>query len=187
VVENLSSQITSFICTENYNNPKDRAKIQYAVNVLLSEGLKTMFLMLFFGIIGHASYFYFSLLIMMTIRIFAGGVHIKGTFNCLLITTVIFLVTSVVSPLIPLLPIKYYLCISIISLLILIIRAPICSVRRPIKDNKKKLQYKIIAVSITVAWSVALLYLSNSHYINCGFATILIQNIQLVIAKKNIL
>ncbi|HEY5561587.1 MAG TPA: accessory gene regulator B family protein [Clostridiaceae bacterium] len=129
-------------------------------------------------------YFYFSILILLSTRVFAGGVHVKGTFKCLLLTTLLFIFTSVLAPLMPRLPSVYYLLVGIASFVIVLTCVPICSVRRPIKDNKKKLQYKFTAAMSVVLWTIILLLLKSTPYINCGFSTILIQNIQLVLVKK---
>lgn len=184
MVDKLALQLTSFICTEAYNNTKDRARIQYGLSILLSEGFKIVFLVLFFNIIHKQNYFYFSLLILLSARVFAGGVHIKGTMNCLLLTTLLFICTSVLAPLIPGLPTVYYLLVGIACFLIVLIRAPICSIRRPIKDNKKKLQYKLLAALFVALWTIILLFFESTPYINCGFSTIFMQNIQLVLVKK---
>jgi accessory gene regulator B len=187
MIDKLALQLTSLICTETYNNTKDRARIQYGLTVLLSEGFKIVFLILFFNIIHKEKYFYFSLLIILSTRLFAGGVHLKGTLNCLIATTLLFIFTSVLSPLVPKLPVAYYLLVSIISLVIILVRAPIYSVRRPIKDNKKKLQYKFTAALFVAIWTIILLFLESTTYVNCGFSTILVQSVQLVLAKKPIL
>jgi accessory gene regulator B len=185
MVERLALKLTSFICTEDYNTPKDRAKIQYGLNVILSEGFKIISLILFFNIINHQNYFYFSLGIMLTIRIFSGGVHVKGALNCLILTTMLFMFTSVLAPLLPRLRPAYYLFVGAASIVILLVRAPICSIRRPIKENKKILQYKIISALTAVIWSIVLLCFGSIPYINCGFSTILAQSVQLVLVKKN--
>jgi len=184
MINKLALQLTSFICTEDYNNVKDRARIQYGLSILLSEGFKIIFLVLFFNIIHNQRYFYFSLIILVSTRVFAGGVHIKGILNCLLLTILLFVYTSVISPLMPRLPSATYLLVGIASCIIVLVRAPICSARRPIKDNKKKLQYKYIATLLVALWTIILLFLENTSFVNCGFSTILIQNIQLVLVKK---
>jgi accessory gene regulator B len=184
MIDKLALQLTSLICTEAYNNSKDRARIKYGLSVLLSEGFKFVFLILFFNIIHKQNFFYFSLLILLSTRVFAGGVHLKGTLNCLLLTVLLLIFTSVLAPLIPRLSTVYYELIGIVSSTIVLIRAPICSVRRPIKDNKKKLQYKLVATLSVALWTIVLLFLQNTPYVNCGFSTILIQSLQLMLAKK---
>ena len=184
MIDKLALQLTSFICIEAYNNVKDRARIQYGLSILLSEGFKIIFLILFFNLMHNQKYFYFSLLILLSTRVFAGGIHVKGTLNCLLLTTLLFIFTSILSPLMPRLPSVSYLFVGLASLVIVLIRAPICSARRPIKDNKKKLQYKFTATVFVAIWTIILLFLENTPYVNCGFSTILIQTIQLVLVKK---
>lgn len=181
MLEKLALKLTKSLCTENHINSKDRSKIQYGLIVLLNEGFKLFFLILFFHIIHHSTYFYLSLLILLTIRTFSGGIHIKGSINCLLLTLLIFIFTCILAPLIPELKLYYYVTVTMLSILVLWVKAPICSVYRPIRDNKKKLQYKIIAIFFTIIWSTILLSLTTSSYINCGFITILLQNIQLII------
>ena len=180
----MALQLTTFICTEDYYNVKDRARIQYGLSILLSEGFKIIFLVLFFNIIHDQKYFYFSILILLSTRLFAGGVHVKGALNCLLLTTLLFIFSSVLAPLMPRLLSVYYLLVGIASFVIVLVRAPICSARRPIKDNKKKLQYKFTAALSVALWTIILLFMESTPYINCGFSTILIQNIQLVLVKK---
>jgi accessory gene regulator B len=184
MIDKLALQLTSLICTEAYNNAKDRARIQYGLSVLLGEGFKIVFLVLFFNIIHKQNFFYFSLLILISTRVFAGGVHLKGNLNCLLLTALLLIFTSVLAPLVPRLPTVYYGLIGIVSFAIVLVRAPICSVRRPIKDNKKKLQYKIAAALSVALWTIILLLLQSAPYVNCGFSTILIQSVQLVLTKK---
>ncbi|MCJ7689482.1 MAG: accessory gene regulator B family protein [Clostridiaceae bacterium] len=181
----MALQLTSFICTEAYNNVKDRARIQYGLSILLSEGFKIIFLVLLFNIIHVQKYFYFSLLILLSTRVFAGGLHVNGDLNCLFLTTLLFIFTSVLAPVIPLLPAVYYLLVGTASFLIVLVRAPMCSTRRPIKENKKKLQYKFTAALSIVLWTIIfILFLESTSYINCGFSTILFQSIQLLLVKK---
>ncbi|MFL0267453.1 accessory gene regulator B family protein [Candidatus Clostridium radicumherbarum] len=186
MIDKLALQLTSFICTDAYDNAKDRARIQYGLSIFLSEGFKIVSLILLFNFIHNEKYFYFSLLILMSIRIFAGGVHVTGALNCLLLTILLFMCTCVLAPLMPRLPTICYLLIGIFSLVIALVRAPICSVRRPIKDSKIKLQYKLTAALFVTLWTIILFFLESTPYINCGFSTIFMQNIQLVLAKKKI-
>lgn len=184
MIDKLALRLTALICTEAWNNTKDRARIQYGLSIILSEGFKIISLVLFFNLIQKQSYFYFSLFILLSTRLFAGGVHVKGALNCLLLTVLLFTFTSVIAPIIPKLPEASYILIGAVSLCIVLIRAPICSVRRPIKDNKIKLQYKIIAAVSIALWTIILLFLDSTSYINCGFSTILIQTVQLLFVKK---
>lgn len=98
MVDKISVKLTSYLCTGAYDSEKDRARVQYGLGILLSEGLKIIFLIVFFNIVHYEKYFYFSLLILLSTRVFAGGIHVKGTLNCLILTTLLFLGTSVLAP-----------------------------------------------------------------------------------------
>jgi accessory gene regulator B len=185
MIDKLSLKLTSYFCTEAYDNVKDRAKIQYGLNVILSEGFKIICLILLFNLIHRQNYFYFSLLVLLTTRLLAGGFHVKGALNCLLLTILLFAITSIMAPLMPQLPASSYTFLGLVCLMIVLVRAPICTVRRPIKDNKKKLQYKIIAALSVALWLIILLTLESAAYKNIGFTTIFIQTIQLLIIKKS--
>jgi accessory gene regulator B len=184
MIDKLALQLTSFICTDAYDNIKDRARIQYGLSILLSEGIKFVFLILFFNLIHSQMYFYFSLMILMSTRVFSGGVHLKGTLNCLILTTFMFIWTSILAPFTPRLPELFYILVGVTCLVIILVRAPICSVIRPIKDNRKKLQYKFAAAFSVTLWTIILMNLESTPYVNCGFSTIFIQSIQLVLVKK---
>jgi len=184
MINKLAFELSSLICTEAYDNARDRAKIQYGLTILLSEGFKIISLLVIFNLLHKEKYFYFSMLILLSTRVFSGGVHLKSTLKCLALTTLLFIFTSSIAPLVPGQPIVLYLSMSILSLLIVLIRAPICSVRRPIKEKNKKLQYKFIAAASIVLWTIILLNLQNTSFVNCGFSTIFLQSTQLVIIKK---
>lgn len=185
MINKLAVNLTSLICTETYDNARDRAKIQYGLSILLSEGFKIISLLVLFNIFHKAWYFYFSMLILLTTRVFSGGVHLKSALHCLILTTLFFILTSIVAPTVPKQSIILYLSMSILSLLIVLVRAPICSVRRPIKEKNKKLQYKFIAAASIVSWTIILLNLQSTSLVNCGFSTIFLQSIQLVISRSN--
>lgn len=184
IIDKLALNFTSLICVDAYDNAKDRAKIQYGLTILLSEGFKIVFLVSFFYIIHNEKYFYYSLFVLLSTRVFAGGIHLKGTLNCLFLTTLLFSITSILAPSLPRFSNTLYLLIGSACFFIVLIRAPICSVRRPIKEKRKKLQYKFFAASAITIWTIVLLLQESTPYLNCGFSTILAQTIQLLLVKK---
>jgi accessory gene regulator B len=184
MVDKLSVKLASFLCSGVYESEKDRARVQYGLNILLSEGLKFIFLILFFTALRYEKYFYFSLLILLSTRAFAGGIHVNGTLSCLVLTTLLFLSTSVIAPQVPSLPSAYYYLIGPACVAATLLRAPVCSNQRPMKDRKTKMKYKLAAVFFTALWAAVLLLFSSTPYVNCGFSTLLLQSMQLVLVKK---
>ena len=184
MVDKLVLRLTSLLCTDTAMDEKDKAGIQYGLRVILEEGIKIIFLILFFHSIHHQRYFYFSLLILLSTRVFAGGIHVKGTLNCLMLTVLMFLFTSVLAPRVPAIPTGTCLLMGTACFLIVLIKAPICSVQRPIKDKRKRMQYKLTAALSVAFWTAVLVLLESTPYTNCGFGTLLLQSMQLLPVKK---
>jgi accessory gene regulator B len=184
MVDKISLKLTSYLCAGAYYSEKDRARVQYGLSILLSEGLKIIILILLFTTLHRVKYFAFSLLILLSTRVFAGGIHVKGTLHCLILTTLLFLGTSVLAPQIPALPAACYVLIGLICIMIVLFRAPVCSIQRPIKDKKTMKQYKLTAVLSAALWAAVLLLIQSTSLVNCGFSTLLLQSMQLVLARK---
>lgn len=185
MINKLSKKITYAICTQEYNI-LDRAKIQYALNILMCEGFKLVALFLVFSLIGRLGYFTLSLIILMSVRSFAGGVHVKGNVYCLLASSLLFICTCVVAPILKSIGIVYYASGAILSIIPLVLNAPVSSVTRPIRSGKKRLYFKIAAISFSVLWTVVLFAFSSDTYSKCGFVTIILQNIQLIFVKEDL-
>jgi accessory gene regulator B len=176
----LALQITERICTEKYDNPKDRARIQYAIAVLISEGFKLIVLFTIFTILNCEKYFFFSLAIVTTVRTFSGGLHMNSALTCLLLTIPIFIFTSYLAPTFPLLNNVFYIGIAAFSFVIVFLKAPKSNAEKPIRNVEKRKQFKKIALFFTLVWCVLCILIKNPAYINCGFFTLLVQNLQLL-------
>lgn len=185
MINKLSKKITYAICTQEYNT-LDRARIQYALNILLCEGFKLVALFVVFSLIGRLDYFTLSLIILISIRSFAGGVHVKGNVHCLFLSTLLFICTCVIAPSLKSIGIVHYASATILSIIPLALNAPVSSVTRPIRSGKKRLYFKIAAISFSVLWTVVLFTFFSDTYSKCGFVTIILQNIQLIFVKEDL-
>jgi accessory gene regulator B len=184
MVDKLAVRLTSLLCNGIYEEEKERARIQYGLHIIMDEGLKILFLTFLFHCIHYQNYYYFSLLILLSTRVFAGGVHVKGTLKCLILTTLLFLCTSVLSVKIPLLSASHYILLGLACFVVVLLKAPSCSIQRPIKNKKKRMQYKLAAALSVAIWSIVLLLFKSTPYINCGYSTLLLQSMQLVLVKQ---
>lgn len=180
MIDKLSLQITERICTEEYDNPKDRARIQYAIAVLFSEGFKVLVLFSILKILHHENFFFLSLAIVMTVRTFSGGLHMTNTLTCLFLTIPIFLFTCFLAPSLLELHREFYAAVSILSVVIVFLRAPRPNPEKHIDTIEKRMQFKKISMFFTIFWCTIGFLLKDSAYINCVFFTLLIQNLQLL-------
>ena len=166
MINKLAFNLTCYIGNNsNFKSSEELEQIQYSLITILNEIFKIITLIILFKSIGKLNYLLFSMIILLSIRLFSGGIHAKTLFSCLMWTTLLFTLTSVIAPLIPeLSPCIYYL-LSLLNLTVIIIQAPYPNSKRPIKKKKRKLYLKILAVSFSIFWTYILLfYINNSTY-----------------------
>ncbi|WP_446899771.1 accessory gene regulator B family protein [Clostridium sp. LBM24168] len=186
MVKALADKITLYIKENSYIKDTDNIeKINYSVQVLVNETFKLIVLFILFTILGKLNYFLFSFMILFSTRTFSGGYHSSSTLMCLFWTTVFFLFTSIICPLIPVFNIGIYYILALVSITTFLLRSPCENKSRPTKNKKRIMYFKIISTCSTIFWMIVLLFfISNKSYLNCGFFTILIQLPQLVYLKR---
>ena len=182
----LAFKLTRYIENNSkFNKPQELEQIQYALHTILNEVFKIIVLIILFGVIGNLNYLLFSMIILLSIRLFSGGLHAKTLLGCLMLTTLFFTLTSIIAPILPKLSPSVYYILSLLSLGIIIIQSPYPNPKRLIKNKKRKQYLRILAISFSIFWIYILLFkINNSAYLNCGMATILLQSSQLIHINK---
>lgn len=188
VINRLAYTLTNYIrSNSDFTNSDDLEKINYAIETILNEAFKIIILLTLFSILGKLRYFNFSMIILLSIRIFSGGLHSKTFLGCLLWTTLLFIATSIVAPIIPKISIGIYYLISLFNLSVIITKSPYPNPYRPIKSKKRRQVLKVLAVFFAIFWTIVLLFFTNDIcYLNCGIFTILLQSLQLLYVKKGV-
>ena len=114
------------------------------------------------------------LLIFNVIRFFAFGVHAKRSIDCLISSSLFFLGF-------PILCIKLNIpdLIKIISfipiLLLIIIYAPSDTVKRPLRNKKKRIFYKTCSIIIAIIYMILSIIIRDNTLSNCFFFALVIQ------------
>lgn len=159
--------------------------IKYALNAIINELLKFIFLLCIFLITHRINFFLFSLIILTTIRTFSGGLHFETFIGCLIFTTIFFILTCLVFTVIPRLPNLTYYFVSIFSFFVICVKSPCPSVKRPIMNTKKRQKLKLLSSFFTIIWLYVLsCCIKDVSLFNCGISTILFQAIQLILERK---
>lgn len=186
MINELTCKITNYIeNNSDIKHPDRLAEINYALQTIFNETLKTIFLLLVFQALGNINYFLFSLLILISIRTFAGGYHCNTTLKCLFFSLLFFLTTSWLGPRLPQFSNTIYYALAFVSIIIVIFYAPFPNKKRPIKSKKRRFVLKIISIFFTIAWIGILLFLNKDlHYLNCGFLSIILETAQIIPIKK---
>lgn len=183
ILYKMSVFLTKLICSKNDNDisAEDCEKINYSIEVILSEGSKISILLLIFISLGGLRTFIFSFIILLSIRTFAGGFHAKNSFQCLLFSITFFIITSVWVFSFSEIPNGAIYIILSISLILNLLYAPNPSINRPIISKTRNLRLKIASVVATGFWSyMFLFYIKDVTQIKCGVVTILLQSVQLI-------
>lgn len=186
MLNKITLQITNYIALNgNIKDQGDLDRINYSLQVILGDLLKTIILVCMFLSLGKIKYFLFSLLILSSMRTFLGGYHCKTFTTCFCFSLVFFLLTSFVGPMIPRLSNNIYYIISLINILILILYTPFPNIKRPIKTKKRRQNLKILSIFSLIFWTSLLCFkFKNTSYINCGFLSLMLQTYQKILFVK---
>lgn len=185
MISKLSNSLTQYICRENISSIDDMEKINYAIFVILSECSKICFLFIFFLLIGVTKYFLFSMTILLSIRIFAGGFHAESSIQCLIFSTLFFLCTCIFVFQISNLSREIYYIVAAISIIFNVLFAPKASKNRPIVNKKRRLRLRFISIISTTIWIYVLFFfIQDINLFKCGIGTVFLQSIQLISIKE---
>ncbi|QUI25113.1 accessory gene regulator B family protein [Vallitalea pronyensis] len=175
---------TYILFKKNLMSHKDIRIVKYGMQVVFSETLKILMLVLCFGVVGKLPEFFLSLTILILIRSYSGGIHFSTFMRCFSFTLVFFLLSVTVLPVVDYInnP-SIYVAIVPLSTLIIYLYSPMPSKHRPISNKRIYYKNKAIATLLTVAiYSAILLLPLDSHLKTIGIWTIVLQAIQIMIA-----
>ena len=157
-------------------------KIEYALTVLKNEGTKLILLFLFYLYFGQEKLFVFCAILLIPVRIFSGGLHMKTNVTCFLFSFFFFLMAIKVLPLLPISMFGYALLL-VFSLIIICVCAPIATSKKPIVTREKYLWCKRMAVaSSLVMGCFLLLQIKDNPTFQSGVWVFTLQAFQLMIA-----
>lgn len=163
-------------------NHEELRRMKYGMETVLNELGKTVILLIVFTALNRLNYFLFSLLILMTIRGFSGGLHFQTNLSCLLFS-LIFFIAAVFSDIYPFFdpPGRCYTAI-LASAAVIGALSPLPSANRPIRSRERYRRLKLGAVLLTILWSYALIFhVEDYGVMSCGIATIVLQAAQLAV------
>lgn len=156
---------------------------QYGITVLQNELSKFALMFLFYLWAGYLLEFLFYILILMPVRIFTGGMHLKSNIGCFIASLTCSLGAIYVLPMIQLPDIFLY-ALLLLNIIATVYIAPIKNPKRPVKTRERYVNLKKKASFFIIANSLALVLLSLMdlhNYFVIGAWTLSINSLQLVI------
>lgn len=163
----------------------DLRKMRYGMTAIAYEVIKIIVLFIIFKIFNSLDLFLFSLCILMSIRIFAGGLHFDSSLICFIVSFIFFILTVILLPNIFLIGFYPGLIIGLIGVLILSLNSPRPSALRPIINKKRRQILKFLSAFSSLLWLIILLiFIQNPIFFACGIWTIFLQALQLLLGKE---
>lgn len=153
---------------------KDKDKIKYGLEGLYLTITKLIFIIIISIILGIFKEVILLLLTFNGIRLTAFGVHAKRSIDCLVSSTMFFIIFP-------------YICIKLtipilikeimfIPLVVMIgILAPADTQKRPLINKKKRTIYKVLSIIISIIYMTLSIVIKNNTLSNCFIFALFIQ------------
>lgn len=157
----------------NYNDDKID-EIMYGIEGLYLTFTKTVVICIIALILGILKELICLLVAFNFIRFFAFGMHASKSSICLIFSSLVFIIFSILCKYI-VLP-KYLLYILyLLALAIISIYAPADTVKRPLIKRKKRIKFKILSIMVVIIYFILTLVSKNNLFINSLIFGLLIE------------
>lgn len=161
-------------------------QIKFIFLTLLSEASKLLLLFIFFAIISKLPELLISIIALLAVRCSTGGIHLKHYFSCFLLTWGILFMSICILPHVIHLNTLGMLFILNICIITVYLIGPIPSEYRPTLSAEHKKRSCIKAATSILVYMYIIFLFPQKQYLYTGFWTILLQTLQLGLAKINL-
>lgn len=162
-------------------NRQQKDKVQYALEVILSDMSKILIMMILFSIIRINNSFIFILLYSIPLRINIGGFHMKKYLSCLLFSIAYYISIFYLDKYLQVETLTL-IVIGIICSFVIFYIAPVVP-RKRLKTSSIKVYHLKIRATIFSVTYLLLFIMINNPYTRYGIWVIIVQTILILIAK----
>lgn len=173
----MKSFIKSNLKLQNY----EIKIIKYVCLCFISETSKFFLLLLFFYFQNHIKEYLVSLLILLPLRWYSGGLHLKHYLSCLCASLIFFVMAICIFPKISM-PAYLYDYLYFTSLLVHTLIAPVSSTQRIALLSNTRIKVKLYSISFLIFYGIIIYILDNSTISIIILGTIVIHTFQLLFA-----
>lgn len=166
----------------------EKGKVEYALSILLDEAEKLMGILVVFIFSGRVKMFCVSLVVLMSLRIFIGGLHFGKRYQCFLFTLSFFMVTVLLSEafIIGKAMGLLVLCLCLINI---VLCAPLPSKHRILVSERGKKRLRNRAVIAMLMWMICYI-LCDGILANIMLWTAIMQQLEIlyfqIIYRRNL-
>ena len=183
MIMSISSAICNHIVNVVDMSADDREKMLYSLQNLIGEFSKILLMFLFFLPFNLHGYFLRAVLALAIIRMYTGGLHFKTYGGCLMFSLTFFSARILLTKFC-VLPQLGYLLVGLIGLIVIGLISPITSKSRPNYSIHQRRTFKTMGCLIISLHLLGCLILKNNPYFISSVWVILLQAIQLILAKE---
>lgn len=146
-------------------------KVRYGLEGIYLTIVKLVILLALAIILNIERLFLINLVFFNILRFFAFGVHARNSTQCLITSTVMFIIFPILSTSIDF-PLPVQIIIASICVLLFLLYAPADTHKRPQKNRKKRQTRKAFAVTIAIVYVLLIIMLKDlSQIILCSLMT----------------
>lgn len=165
-----------FISKYNNYSEEDLNKLQYGLEGLYLTISKVIVILILSIILGIWKEVILLLILFNFLRFFGFGVHAKKSSECLIFSTICFVIFPLAFLNIQISKL-WFLSIGIICTIILFLFAPADTEKRPFPKTKKKLFRKIMTTFLSIVYLLIALLINNNTLSTLLFLAIIIESI----------
>ncbi len=150
------------------------AEIKYGLESFYLTVTKLIIIFILTFILGTTKYTLLFLAFNVPIRTISFGFHANSSFQCLIMSTLIFLFLPLLAKIL-ILP-KLAICLIYFCLMIgFFIMSPKDSIKKPLRNNKKRFWLKIASVVLVSIYFIISLFIKNNLIINSMLLALIFQ------------
>lgn len=177
----MRSYVYRKIQTTYHFTDVEMQKLSYTFYVFVYEISKFLILGIAFSLLGLWHEYVISLLALMPVRVFSGGIHFNHYYSCFLFTASFFVVAvlmNAVSLPYPAQPAVMLLCAGVTYFI-----GPVTSKKRPPIQFGRYQAFRLVSTGLLLLWFLWFVFVRKFPYQNICFWILFLQTIQLICAK----
>lgn len=161
-------------------------RIRYGIEVILSEGVKMLFLLVVSILLHRVVEFFLITALITGIRTKVGGSHCKSFISCFVKSTSVYLIIYLLSSVMPEIP-KLIQGVIVIAILSVIITSEYKTKLQEVLDKKKVIQLKIRTSLIYILIYILTLITNNNTYVNVVLLFGIYIGYENILSRRNVL
>lgn len=170
------NKMVNFLSKYETYEGEDLERLKYGLEGIYLTITKLVVILLLAIILNILKEVILTLLFFNIIRYFGFGIHAKKSWQCLISSTICFIVLPYIMLNINISKFSM-LIISIVCLIDLLIFAPADTIKRPLKNKKKKLIRKIATVIVAIIYIILSLVIDNQELSTIFILSVIIESL----------